>query len=174
MPAKAKLSKVTVKLPGIEGEWVADRAQQTAAWEMYVELITRIAVQPLAANEGLLREALSSLHTLFGETRRILRAYGPGVATPERKKFLSFGAIAVDALNVWLRPFLAKWHPRLEDHESRRPVGKSVAQHEQDWGENGAAAAELRVALEKLRGKLRYADLLAEVCGVPSLHSRPE
>lgn len=172
MGDKAKLSRVTVKLPGIvEGEWVASRGQKAAAWEMYVELVTRIAVQPLAANEGLLREALASLYTLFGETRRILRAYGPEVAKPERKKLLSFGGIAVDVLNVWLRPVLAAWHPRLQDHESRRPAGASALQHEQAW----PAAVELRATLEELRVRLvSYADLLAEVCEVPSLHARPE
>jgi hypothetical protein len=171
MGANAKLARVIVKLPGIEGEWVADRAQQTAAWEMYVELVTRIAVQPLGEHDGLLREALSSLYALFGETRRILRAYGPGVATPERKKYISFGAIAVDVLNVWLRPFLAKWHPLLQDHESHKPAALSAYKHEQAWGE----APALRAALELLRGKLvMYADLLAQACRVPSLHVRPE
>ncbi|HET7501309.1 MAG TPA: hypothetical protein VFK02_09915 [Kofleriaceae bacterium] len=169
--SKASLSKVTVKLPGIEGEWVADKAQQTAAWEMYVELITRVSVQPLGHDEGLLREALASLHALFGETRRILRTYGPDVARPERKKYLSFGGIAVDVMNVWLRPFLSKWHPRLQDHESRRPADASPHQHEAAWAEADA----LRAALDELRGKLiLYADLLAEACEIPSLHLRPE
>jgi hypothetical protein len=168
---KAMLSKVTVKLPGIEGEWVADEAQRTAAWEMYVELVTRIAVQPLGRDEGMLREALASLHALFGETRRILRAYGPDIAKPERKRYLSFGAIAVDVLNVWLRPFLAQWHPRLEDHESRRPAGVSSFQHEHAWSE----APALRAALDQLRAQLvSYADLLAQACDIPSLHIRPE
>jgi hypothetical protein len=168
---KAVLSKVTVKLPGIEGEWVADEAQRSAAWEMYVELITRISVQPLGRDEGMLREALASLHALFGETRRILRAYGPDVAKPERKKYLSFGAIAVDVLNVWLRPFLAKWHPRLGDHENRRSAEVSPHQHELAWAE----APALRTALEQLRGQLvMYADLLAQACDIPSLHIRPE
>lgn len=168
---KASLAKVTVKLPGIEGEWVADEAQRTAAWEMYVELVTRIAVQPLGQDQGLLREALSSLHSLFDETRRILRAYGPDIAKPERKRYLSFGAIAVDVLNVWLRPFLALWHPRLQDHESRRPGGASAHEHESAWAE----APALRAALDQLRGQLAmYADLLAEACEIPSLHIRPE
>jgi hypothetical protein len=169
--SKAVLRKVNVKLPGIEGEWVADEAQRTAAWEMYVELVTRVAVQPLGSDAGMLREALSSLHALFGETRRILRTYGPDIAKPEHKQFLSFGALAVDVLNVWLRPFLAWWHPRLGDHESRRPAGVSPYQHEHTWTE----APALRAALEQLRAQLvSYADLLAEVCEIPSLHIRPE
>jgi hypothetical protein len=169
--AKLKPSRFTVALPGITGEWEVDESQKRAAWEMYVELITRISVQPLEADEGLLREALTSLYTLFGETRRILRQYGPDVATPAKRRFLSFGAIAVDVLNVWLRPVLARWHPLLADHESRRPTTSSPVQHERAWQHDQALRAELEI----LRGKLTaYADLLADVCGVPSLHARPE
>jgi hypothetical protein len=169
--AKAKLSKVTVNLPGITGEWVADEAQRTAAWEMYIELVTRVSIQPLHEGDGLLREAMSSLHALFGETRRILRAYGPDVARPERKKFLSFGAIAVDVLNVWLRPFLAHWHPRLAAYEFRRDVATSAVAHERAWNDG----KDLRTALTGLQQKLvAYADLLAEVCEIQSLHAKPE
>jgi hypothetical protein len=169
MRAGAKLVKVAVKLPGIEGEWIADRAQQIAAWEMYVELITRVAVQPLGDDEGLQREVLASLYALFGETRRILREHGPGIAIPEKKCTLSFGAIAVDVLNVWLRPFLARWHPRLDDGGPDDAVD----------GERGKGRArdspELRAALRELQRRLAgYADLLAEVSRIPSLHARPE
>jgi hypothetical protein len=169
--SKAKLTKVSVALPGITGEWVADDVQRSAAWEMYVELVTRISLQPLAEGDGLLGEALASLHVLFEETRRILRSHGPSVAVPEKKRLLSFGAIAVDVLNVWLRPFLARWHTRLADHESRRAPTASLVEHERIWNE----AAALRRELADLRTKLvAYADLLAEACGVASLHAVPE
>lgn len=171
MASSAKLVRVTVKLPGIEGEWVADRDQQVAAWEMYVELVTRVSIQPFGDTEGVLREALSSLYALFGETRRILREHGPNVARPEKKKLLSFGAVAVDVLNVWLRPFLTHWHPLLSAYESQRPADVSSYEHERAWSQ----APELRAALRALQGKLSsYADLLAEVCSIPSLHAKPE
>jgi hypothetical protein len=41
-----------------------------SAWELYVEPATRIATVPLGPNEGL-REALSSLHSMFLVTREI-------------------------------------------------------------------------------------------------------
>jgi hypothetical protein len=165
-----KLARVTVKLPWIEGEWVADEDQQRAAWEMYVELVTRIAVEPLQADQGLLREALSSLHELFGETRRIMRAYGPGVAKPKGEGSLSFGQIAVDVLNRSLRPLLGKWHPLLQAHESTRPASEAPAEHERAW----ARAGELRGEIEARRAELRaYADLLAGVSGVTPLHGLP-
>ncbi len=168
MRRMAKLTKVTVKLPWVEGEWVTDEDQRRAAWEMYVELVTRVAVQPLGAGEGLLSEALASLYQLFGETRRILREHGPGVAIPERKKLLSFGQIAVDVLNRSLRPLLAKWHPLLAAHEASRAPSVPPAEHERRW----PLEAECRRALEATRVELvQYADLLAAACEVAPLHA---
>ena len=77
---------VTLGLPfglgGISGSWSPDEEERKAAWEMYVELVTRVGIQELRPEEGLLREALSSLYTLFQTTRRILYRYGPRVAAP--------------------------------------------------------------------------------------------
>ncbi len=64
----AFLKKVSVSLPfGIgSAEWETDPAERKAAWSLYVELVTRIAVQPLEVDTGLIREALNSLYNLFG------------------------------------------------------------------------------------------------------------
>ena len=59
-----KSIKVSLKLPYIgviEGTWEPDDRERKAAWELYVELVTRIAVAGLHPNEGLLREALSEV-----------------------------------------------------------------------------------------------------------------
>jgi hypothetical protein len=137
---------------------------------MYVELVTRISVEPLGPEEGLLRETLGSLYSLFGSTRDILRRYGPEVAIPKRGHELSFGAIAVTVLNRALRPLLARWHPELGHYESTRPVGISPLEHERNWHK----ARELRAALEELRRTLvAYAELLGTVAGsLPLLMSR--
>lgn len=162
-----RLEKVEFSLFGAKGTWVADEAQIKAAWELYVELVTRVAVQPLAEEEGLLREALTSLYALFGETRRILKHYGPDVAKPREKGAFSFGFLAVHALNRGIRPVLAKWHPLLQAHESVRAANVSPVDHERAWPQ----AAMLRKELDKLRRSLtEYAKLLAQAAGVPPLH----
>ena len=131
-----------------------------------MELVTRISVEPLGSEEGLLRETLGSLYSLFGSTRDILRRYGPEVAMPKRGHELSFGAIAVTILNRALRPLLARWHPELGHYESTRRSEVSPLDHERNWGR----AQELRAALEELRRTLAaYAELLGTVAGVPSL-----
>jgi len=169
---QAKLKKViaNIKTPflNIQGEWEADESEQRAAWELYVELVTRIAVVELKPDEGLLREALTSLHDIFDETRQILRKYGPVVAQPKGKGKLSFGVIAVTVLNSALRPILAKWHPLLMTYENTRDPSTSPAQHETKWEHN----LELRKIFSDLQETMRqYSLLLADAAGVPPIEN---
>jgi hypothetical protein len=152
--------QLSVNLPfGLGGmTFIADEAQQKAAWALYVELVTRVAVQPLDENHGLLREALASLYSLFAITRTILRECGSEIANgPE-----SLGPIAIEVLNKGLRPFLAEWHPRLESWEARRKEGTSKFDHEREW----ADFKEMRKALAATQAEMRiYADMLAKISG---------
>ncbi len=150
--------QVSLKLPffSITGKWRINDPEMAAAWELYVELATRVATVPLADTEGLLREVLSSSHTLFESTRDILRRHGRNVA-PRRKGYISFGVIATTVLNTGIRPFLSKWHPALEDHECGRAEGVSRLEHEQDWGRMKEARAELATLREAL---LQYAKII--------------
>ena len=65
-----------LKLFSIKGTWEPNEDERKAAWELYVELITRVATVPL--EHGLLREALTSLYTVFASSREILRRIRPG------------------------------------------------------------------------------------------------
>ncbi len=138
--------------------FVADEVQQRAAWSLYVELETRVAVQPLDDDTGLLREALNSLYAIFEITRGILKEAGPEVADGEA----SLGPIAIRVLNDGLRPFLSDWHPRLKAHEAMRPNDVSELDHERAWDDYAA----MRAALVQLQTDLRvYTDMLAEISG---------
>jgi len=158
---KVKATKLSVGLPFDLGhlEFEPDEVQQRAAWELYVELTTRVAVQPLGSDEGLMREALSSFYNIFGATREILREAGPEVAQGPN----SFGPVAIEVLNKGLRPFLAKWHPLLLAHEQSRPPGVNARDHEHTWDR----AAELRKELAKVQEQmLIYAEALGKIAGV--------
>jgi hypothetical protein len=158
---RVKATKLSLSLPFDLGsiELEPDETQQRAAWKLYVELSTRIAVQPLAVDEGSVREALTSLYSLFSITRDVLKEAGPEVgAAPD-----TVGGIAIAVLNRGLRPFLAKWHPRLQVWEAQRPPNVSVKEHELKWPEE----PELRAAMEALRAELvQYASALANIAGV--------
>jgi hypothetical protein len=141
-----------------------DADQQAAAWEIYIELVTRIAVVELGAEQGLLREALGSLHSLFGTIRSILRRHGPSVARGGTFEASEVSVLAMAILNDVLRPLLANWHPQLLEHESRCPAGVSTTEHERVWTRNG----EMREALALARVRLAdYARLLAVAAAVP-------
>lgn len=152
----------------LSGTWTPDTAERDAAWELYVELVTRIAVVPLTAEAGVIREALDSLHELFGATRAILRKYGPSVARPTRTRGgeYRFGHLAIYLMNANIRPFLTYWHPQLQEWESGRATQHSVGRHERSW----PRAEECRAALDDLRRvTIQYAEVLALVCEAPAL-----
>lgn len=139
----------------VAGQKIVFRAnvEQKAAWRLYVEINTRVATQPLKANQGLLREALNSLYKIFDVTREILKEAGPEVAMG--KESLGFYAMAI--LNDILRPFLTKWHPMLLDWENQRKPSQSMIKHEKEW----THSKTLRKELETLRKDLiKYCNAL--------------
>jgi len=157
----AKLKKVSVNLPfGIGGaEWEADVTERKAAWSLYVELVTRITVQSLEADQGLLREALNSLHSMFAITRQILREAGSDVGISSA----SVGGIAIAVLNKGLRPFLSKWHPLLQTWEAQKPPTTSPKDHEKNWSLEPQMRQELLVLGKDLE---QYAEALEKIVGV--------
>lgn len=159
----AVLKKVSVSLPfGIgSAAWEADPTERRAAWSLYVELVTRIAMQSLEVDQGLLREALNSLYSLFETTREVLKEAGPNVGASRK----SVGGIAIAVLNNGLRPFLTKWHPLLQAWEAKRPADLSSKEHEQNWSEEPKLRSELAALRKDLE---QYANALAAIAGVDS------
>ena len=158
---REKATKLTISLPFGLGqlEFEPDEVQQRAAWELYVELTTRIAVQPCGPDEGLMREALSSLYSIFRASREILRQAGPPVAQGPN----SFGPVAIEVLNKGLMPFLTKWHPLLLAHEQKRPPDASAHDHERSWEK----ASEFRQELAQVQEQMMvYARALGKIAGV--------
>ncbi|MER7827325.1 hypothetical protein ABTX85_32720 [Streptomyces sp. NPDC096097] len=166
-----KAQEINVKLGfpligEISGTWQPDDVERQAAWELYVELATRVSVIELGEDEGLLREALSSLYTMFGTTREILRRYGPAVAPHVAPGQVTFGVLAVNVLNLSIRPLLSRWHPLLTAHEAKRPENVDPVTHDRQW----ERAAELRAEIESVRQVLTsLSKALREVAGVADL-----
>ena len=117
-----------------------------AAWELYIEMLTRIVTQPLPVEEGDEKTALDSVYSLFPTFREILRRRGRGT--------IQFSKVAVPVLNQVVRPFTAKWHKEslagAFDNEVRRK--------------------EFREELAVLQDELRnYNRMLAEIAEVEDL-----
>jgi len=155
-----KAQKVSVSLPfGLGGiELIPNKVEQRAAWCLYVELTTRIAVQPFDPQHGLMREVLTSLYSLFGLTRQVLRETGPEVAHGPN----SLGPLAIEILTRGLAPFTTKWHQSLRNHERLCPEGVSAHKHERDWEHFPQMMRELEALQHEMK---KYADALAEIAG---------
>ena len=86
----------------LEMEFSFMEADKKAAWELYIELITRTTTQHLPDEHGFELRALESVHKISPLTRQIIKENG--------REWIAFTKIAIVILNQILRPFTAKWH----------------------------------------------------------------
>ena len=96
------LEKLRLKLAFLQAELTFRPADKDAAWELYIELLTRIVTQPSPCESGDEQAALESVYALFPITRELLRRHG--------RDAMRFGKIAIPVLNQIVRPFTARWH----------------------------------------------------------------
>lgn len=140
--AKFKLTNLKFTSAIMEVEFSFSDADKDAAWELYVELLTRCATRKLREEDGENEEVLASLYTLFGTTREILKKY--------KSDCKNFSKIAIAVLNQFIRPFLSKWHK----------YSNNLNDGNNSWG-------NFRDELDLLQCKLRsYTILLAEMAGI--------
>jgi len=140
------LTKLKVKIGVLETEWQPQEKDREAAWELYVEMLTRIVTQPLPAGLGEEKAALDSVYSLFPMTRDVLRRNG--------RECVQFTKLAVIVLNQIVRPFTAKWH--------RLSLSGAF--------EDPALINEFHVELERLQIDLRkYTRALADIAQVEDL-----
>ena len=143
---KFRLDRVKFSAKFAEAELLFVEADEDAAWELYVELLTRAATQPLHDKEGVELSALKSIHSLFETTREILRRHG--------RRSQSFSKVAIPVLNQVIRPFTTKWHRLAEQGRICDPVMR----------------AEFRRELSDIQRELRkYNRMLAEIASVEDL-----
>lgn len=143
---KWDLRSLSIKLPFLELQWAPGDADRAAAWDMYVELLTRVTSQELPDAAGVERAALDSVHSLFPTTREVLRRHGRDAG--------EFTRLAVVVLNQLIRPFTTKWHLLSQAGAFDDP----------------AQRAAFRDELDTLRRHLiQYTRALADMAGVEDL-----
>jgi hypothetical protein len=96
------MTQLKIKAPFLEAEWKPQEKDKDAAWELYIELLTRITTQRLEPPEGDEKTALDSVYAIFAITRSIIKNNG--------RDCQEFTKIAIVVLNQVIRPFTAKWH----------------------------------------------------------------
>ena len=140
------LQKVRLNLALVRLEIDLKEDDREAAWELYIEMLTRIVTQPLPSESGDEKTALDSVFSLFPTTREILRRRG--------RSSIEFSKVAIPVLNQVVRPFTAKWH--------RESLAGAFDESEK--------CREFRAELITLQEDLRnYNRLLAEIAGVEDL-----
>ena len=140
------MTSLKIKTPFLEADWQPKDKDKDAAWELYIELLTRIATQPLPKEHGDENSALESVHKLFGITREVIMQHG--------RDCIEFTKIAILILNQKIRPFTARWHKlMLEGGFHKEELRK-----------------EFRSELEELQSVLRtYTKMLSDMAGVEDL-----
>lgn len=96
------LTGLKLNLGFLEADFNPTPEEEEAAWEMYVELITRVTTQELTPNLGDEKTALESIYSLFDIIRDILKRKG--------RNSPGFTKISIIVLNQIIRPFTTKWH----------------------------------------------------------------
>ena len=140
------MTSLRIKAPFLDAEWKPQDEDKAAAWDLYIELLTRIATQPLPQSHGDEKTALESVYSLFPITRQVIKDNG--------RHCFEFTKIAVVVLNQVIRPFTAKWH-RISIHGAF---------------DNPDKCDEFRTELVELQGKLKkYTKMLADMAGVEDL-----
>lgn len=136
------MTSLKIKTTFLEAEWKPNEADKDAAWELYIELATRVVTQDLDYTYGDEKSALESINKIFGLTREIIKKY--------KRDCIEFSKIAVVILNQKVRPFTSKWH-RI-----------SVVD-----GFNDINSREFRNELENMQKILRlYTQMLGDMAGV--------
>jgi len=140
------MTSLQIKTPFLDMEFKPQDADKAAAWDLYIELLTRITTQPLPKEHGDEQTALNSVFSLFGLTREVLKKHGRDAS--------EFSKIAIVVLNQIIRPFTAKWHKESIENAF----------------ENREKCNEFREELEKLQKLLViYTRMLSDMAGVEDL-----
>ena len=146
-----KMTSIKLNSRFAEMEFNNSDADANAAWDLYIELLTRTTIQTLEPEHGDEDTALQSIFSLFSITRSVIKEYG--------KDCIEFTKIAVVILNQKIRPFTAKWHQ----------VSISGGFRDSD------RCSEFREELIKLQQVLFiYTQMLAEMANVEDLSSMEE
>lgn len=142
---KWNMSSLKINAKFLEMEFNPLDADKDAAWELYIELLTRITTQELANDDGDEQSALNSIYQIFGLTREIIKN--------NKRNCIEFSKIAIVMLNQKIRPFTARWH-------KKSLIGFS----EED-------KTTFRVELKELQKELRiYTQMLGEMAGVEEIN----
>ena len=120
-------------------EYAFNHDDADAAWEVYVELSSRSVHTEMSEHDGVDAAILTSMASLFWESRSILRSYG--------KDCVLFADLMIATLNEVVRPFTSKWHPKVVSER-----GKVISwDHPEFRSDHRELQAKMRVVMANVR-----------------------
>ncbi|MFB6720554.1 hypothetical protein ACFCV3_10355 [Kribbella sp. NPDC056345] len=156
----AVVSEIDVMLPQFSRiTFAVTKDHRVLARRILIEMLSRVAVQRLQAGEGRADEVIASLHQLFRIVKELLSSDAETRVPSGRP---DVDTLAMNMLNVHLRPFQTRWHGRYEEW-------RSANQHtsESEWPDNELFRAELEALQDQLRP---IAVALAQFAGYENFH----
>ena len=145
------MTSLKIKTPFLEMDWAPKDEDKDGAWELYIELLTRITTQQLPSEHGDEAVALDSVYALFGLTREVIKRRG--------RLCMEFSKIAIVMLNQKVRPFSAKWH---------RAINAGAFDDPRKCKQFRAELAELQSVLGV------YTKMLADMAGIEDISELEE
>ncbi|MDV9721258.1 hypothetical protein RHG08_07685 [Clostridioides difficile] len=146
---KINVDKISINWKMFSAELSFTDRDKIAAWQLYVELITRVVTQYMEPDEGDEKAALESIHIIFDKVREISSKNGP--------ECYIFTKLSVLMLNSGLRNFTSKWHRKLKDDISE------------------SDKLEFRNELKEIQELMRiFTDLLADICEIKDITDNRE
>ncbi len=129
--------------------------QRASARKIFLEMTTRTVLQPLEEEDGTIRAAIKSLYEFFNAVREELKSM-PATPPNASDGTETLESIAQNMLNSVVRPYLSRWHPRLDAWEQA-----GFAEHE--WPLKYACLEDLA---KMRKAAAVYALLLGETANI--------
>jgi hypothetical protein len=158
-----KLVKLDINLGGVGKAELRPTIEDVAiAHQIWTELVTRKAALPIDPEHDIIAEVYDSWYALFGRVRDLISKLPPELVRqdPATQQLIR---IAIDSLNLGLRPHLTKWQARFrnwyaqQEEELSRRTPQEV---QREYPEYKALIADMETVNQNL---IQYASELRKI-----------
>lgn len=165
-----RITEIEIETIGQKWKLANSGSQRRVAWAIFVQMVTRIAIQPLEDTDGDDGVALESLYGLFQFTRNSIIEMEPTRILPySGDDFDTVETYALAILNQDLRPFLSKWHPAWDVWRKVNPEAPCT-----EWDQHTEFRTDLKVLQTKIRERAEGLGKIAGVSEIERFMNAPE
>lgn len=159
--SSVKCNTVNITLPsGVSFEFKAQEEDRKIAWEIFVQIRTRIAAVEFKDGEDSLLHVNQSLYDLFNLIRE--KVQGLSLRTVTKDKDGNLVELYFSILNHGIRPYLTKWHiPVSHFHTKQKDSYKSTIEVDQEFAQSNP---KIILDIKSLNYRMKkYAEILHKI-----------